>query len=73
MASKAEEINWFLKRRVRDAVNDLIADSLDDSSTAKVLKNVRESLVNRVQDRCTGTYDVIELNDIMHWKEPKKV
>lgn len=70
MSSKAEKVEYFIRQRIDAAVAEL---AIQNPGSAEWLRNNRQHLGRLIIDECTGTYDLIELNDIMHWKKPKGV
>ena len=70
MNSKSEMVRDFMERIVSDAINSSIADN---PTHADALRSMKGSVVNNAKYRACRTYSLMELNDIMHWKKPKRI
>lgn len=74
MRSKSEGIRAIIERETKDALNEIIANSMvNKPEAAKLLHSLRSDVVHAVAYRFYDYYTVAELNDVMHWKKPREI
>lgn len=71
MRSKSEGVDWMIRRAVRDALNEFIANA--GATAPVILASNRDHIAQLVADRMTGKYAMLELQDIMSWKKRRGV
>ena len=73
MTTKRDLVDRWIKTRVDRAVNELAGNAIRNGAVeyAKHLADNRHTLGVYVAVGCTGTYDFLELDDIMHWRKRK--
>ncbi len=68
--SKESKIVDFIEKRVNAALAEC---AISNPGSAEWLSKNRNWITQLVISRCTGTYDLVELSDIMAWKKPRRV
>lgn len=75
MSSKVNKLDDYMRARVREAVDSLVADSLrsGDGNRASVLAAMRDDIATRTITRVVyDPYRRRQLYDIVDWKKPPK-
>ncbi len=74
MKSKSEGVQVFIERIVRESLNDIIADRVRSNyESAKILAECASYIAGQASHRAIRTYSMLELQNIMDWKKPRKV
>ncbi len=68
--SKANNISAFIQRHVHDAMAEL---ALENPQSAEWILQHTRTLEISVSFRMTRAYGMLEMSDIFHWKEPRKL
>jgi hypothetical protein len=73
MTTKRDLVNQWIRERVDRAINSVVAERVRAGCTcdAKLIADRRHEIGIMVSSECTGTYDFLELEDIMAWRKRK--